>query len=176
MKRILSIMLIMSLVLAACGGNEESNKTETAKSENKSSDTPSFENDIAKLNDIDVTVKDSKVRPAGTTDAQTTDQLIIDYTVKNKSDKDINVITAWQAAFEATQDSKDAERKLQIGASPFDGKYKEMIERQLDNIKKGGTVEGVVAYDLEDTETPVKLTAHQGSGGKELGTKTIKLK
>lgn len=178
MKKLITLGLILSLTLAACNGNDGTNSTETSKSEKsntKASDAPSFKNNTVKLNDINVKITDTVFRPAGTTENQNTDQLLIEYKTTNKSDKEIDRISAWLAAFEAYQDSKDAERKLEIGAAPFDGKYKALLDNQTDNIKKGGTVEGVIAYDLKDTNTPVTLKAQQGVGGKELGTKTIEI-
>lgn len=175
MKKLISLVVILSLALAACSSNDEKDKTETAKSETKASDAPSFKNNTVILNDISVKITDTVFRPAGTTEYQNTDQLLVEYKATNKSDKEIDRISAWLAAFEAYQDSKDAERKLEVGAAPFDGKYQAMLDNQSDNIKKGGTVEGVIAYDLKDTKTPVTLKAQQGVGGKELGTKTINI-
>lgn len=60
--------------------------------------------------------------------------------------------------------------------TPQDEKFNEFKEHEGDDIKTDGTVKAVIAYDLEDLDTPVILKASQGFGGDELGEKKIMLK
>lgn len=50
------------------------------------------------------------------------------------------------------------------------------MDTQLETIKKGGTVQDAIAYELDDLETPVTLVANQGIGGKELGKQDFEIK
>lgn len=47
---------------------------------------------------------------------------------------------------------------------------KNLVKDQMSRIKKDGTLSGAIAYKLTDLTTPVKLTAHKGVGGIELGS------
>lgn len=68
----------------------------------------------------------------------------------------INPNTAWIMNFEAVQDNDPNKvNKLNIAALPDDA----FLDDQMAEIKPGGTVASAVAYELNDTETPVKLTA-----------------
>lgn len=74
--------------------------------------------------------------------------------------------------FTAYQDTNpDAVNKLQVGGLP-DMKY---ADSQSEDIKQGGTVENAVAYELDDTTTPVTLTATENVIGDELGSETYDL-
>ena len=61
--------------------------------------------------------------------------------------------------FSAYQDNNpNAENELNVGAAPDD----RFLDSQMENIKKGGTVEDAIAYELDDLETPVDLVATEG--------------
>lgn len=95
--------------------------------------------------------------------------------MKNKTDKEIDPISGWLAIFEATQDSKDTIRKLDVGMLPQTSKYKTFLDTQNDIIKKDGTLKNGIAYDLEDITTPVILKATKGIGGENLVEIEIKI-
>jgi uncharacterized protein DUF5067 len=74
--------------------------------------------------------------------------------------------------FEAYQDNNpNAYNKLEVGSLPDE----RFGESQLQNIKKGGTVENAVAYELDDLVTPVNLVATTGLD-EVIGKATYKLR
>nr|WP_238994722.1 DUF5067 domain-containing protein [Staphylococcus saccharolyticus] len=73
--------------------------------------------------------------------------IAIIYSVKNKKDKEI----AFIQAFDVYQDSKDIKRKLEFGGG-LDTDLKDKYEENMDNkINKGGKVKGVQFFKLKDT-------------------------
>lgn len=172
-----STLLISSLLLAACNSEEtqKENKTEIAakkveKDQTKKEDVKTgLKEKTAVLDDINVKVLETEFIPKGTYEGQDKDQLGIIYEVKNKSDKEIDAISGWLAVFEATQDIKDTVHKLNVGGLPNLEKYTPFLDTQLDTIKKDGTLKNGIAYDLEDTTTPVILKATKGVNGEKLG-------
>ena len=72
--------------------------------------------------------------------------------------------------FEAFQDNDpNRENTLDVGALPDDA----FLETQMENIKVDGTVSNAIAYELDDTTTPVELVA--GIFGDEIGRMTFNL-
>ena len=61
--------------------------------------------------------------------------------------------------FTAYQDNNpNAENEIGVASLPDD----RFLDSQMETIKKGGTVENAVAYDLDDLVTPVDLVATEG--------------
>jgi len=189
-KTILLISVLALFIIAGCGGNQDkatkngsdnANKkatTENAK-ENKKNETTNkdvyFKNNEAKLNDLKIKITGTKVIQAGETGNKYGKKPVfaIWYDTTNLSDKDIDPTTAWGAVFEAIQDNNpNAVNKLEVGGLPDD----KFLDSQLETIKKGGTVQNAVAYELDDLVTPVKLIATQGIGGDKLGEQTFNIK
>lgn len=74
--------------------------------------------------------------------------------------------------FEAIQDNDDnMVNKLQVGSLPDD----RHLDTQMNTIKKDGTVENSIAYELYDQVTSVTLKASKGISGEEIGTHDYKL-
>lgn len=95
--------------------------------------------------------------------------LAIVYNTTNLTDSAVDPTTAWIFAFKAVQDNDpNAVNTLDLGSTP-DTKY---LDSQTQSIKQGGTVENAIAYQLDDTTTPVKLTAKDGLVGDDLGSVT----
>lgn len=93
------------------------------------------------------------------------------YTTTNVDGSKTDPTTAWIFSFNAFQDNNpNAENKLKIAGLPDD----KFLDSQLENIKKGGTVANAVAYELDDTKTPVELVAGAFLGD-EIGRMTYKL-
>lgn len=180
MKKSLTLgaVFISSLVLAACGnGNtkKDSASNKTATVAKPKTEKYYFKNNELKIHDLKIKITKSKVIPVGEEGNEygKNPVLAIWYKVTNLTDKKIDPNMAWMSTFEAYQDNnKDRENKLNVGSLP-DQKF---IDTQQENIKKNGTVENAVAYELDDDKTPVTLKATQGVGGKELGTETFKIK
>ena len=185
MKKVLLLSLSAFVIfLTACSGDakqtEEKPKEKTATTverEEKKDESKVLEDDTAVLTDIDVKILETDFLPVGTYEHQETDQLIVTYEVTNKSDKEITPLIGYLAAFEAYQEDENSERNLEVGVTPFNlEKYSFASETQFDNIKNGGTVKNIVAYDLRDTETPVILRATKGIDGDLLGEIVVNLK
>ena len=98
------------------------------------------------------------------------------YQITNLTEKDIEKdISPMNFIFvmEAFQDNNpNAENKLEVGSLPDD----KFLDSQMENIKKGGTVESAIAYELDDLKTPVDLVASNDLGMTEIGKITYKLK
>lgn len=180
------LMLSMILVLAACGKDKvnetpkegtqtpvSSDKTDTEKTGN--SKDVYFKDNEAKLNDLKINITETKVIPVGEKGNEYGEKPVfaIWYETTNLSDKDIDPISAWAAVFTAIQDNNpNAVNKLEVGSSPDD----RFLDTQMETIKKDGTVEDAIAYELDDLETPVTLVANQGIAGDELGRQDYEVK
>ncbi|MGK4034853.1 DUF5067 domain-containing protein [Pediococcus acidilactici] len=180
MKKSLTLgTVIMSVVvLSACGNNATKKDSPNNTTENVAKPKTEkyyFKNDELKIHDLKIKITNSKIIPAGKAGNEYGEKpvLAIWYKVTNLTNKEIDPNTAWMSTFEAYQDNnKNRENKLNVGSLP-DQRF---IDSQQDNIKKNGTVENAVSYELDDNATPVTLKATQGLGGKKLGTKIFKIK
>lgn len=184
-KLIFSAALVLSLGLAACGeekAKEEPQKEETSvpastdktDKEEKSEDVY-FKDGEAKLEDLKINITETKVIPVGEKGNEYGEKPVyaIWYSTTNLSDKDIDPTIAWSAVFTAIQDNNpNSVNKLEVGMLPDD----KFLDTQLETIKKDGTVENAIAYELDDLETPVTLVANQGVSGKELGKQDYEVK
>ncbi|AKP66823.1 DUF5067 domain-containing protein [Companilactobacillus ginsenosidimutans] len=170
--------VLLSTTLVGCSNGSDksssSNNTRTVKTTKKQAKYY-FKNNKLVMSDISITITKTKVIPVGEIGNEYGEKPVIAFwfTTTNKSNKEINPNTAWIAAFTAVQDNnKNQVNELDIGNLPDD----RFLDTQSENIKKNGTAESAIAYDLDDTTTPVKLTATKGIGGSKLGTMTYKLK
>ncbi|OTP12511.1 hypothetical protein A5844_000744 [Enterococcus sp. 10A9_DIV0425] len=192
-KVVIGGVLLLSLLLGACGNTESSSgdsasstKEKTAESstavqletsttnsqiETSTSEAASnvgFKDGVATLEDIDVKITKHAVIQPGEAGNEYGDSSVIAfwYDTTNKTGKEIDPTTAWMIVFKALQDNDpNMENELQIASLP-DSQY---LNTQTNNIKQGGTVSNAVAYTLTDTTTPVTLIANQGLMGEELG-------
>ena len=81
--------------------------------------------------------------------------------------------SAWITMFTCIQDNNpNAINELEAGMLPDD----RFLDSQMETIKKDGTVENAMSYELDDLETPVTLKATRGVGGEELGEQTFEIK
>jgi len=184
LKKLFSLMLLsLVLVLAACGSDDKpkedtqtpvsSDKTDTKKVE-KSKDVY-FKGNEAKLEDLKINITETKVIPVGEVGNEYGEKPVfaIWYKTTNLSDEDIDPISAWIVVFEAIQDNNpNAVNELEVGTAPDD----RFLDTQLETIKKDGTVENAIAYELDDLETAVTLVANQGLTGDELGRQDYEIK
>lgn len=157
-------LLASSMVLTACGNDK---KTETEAP--KTAAVKELKDGKIALKDLDINITKSTLRSSDK-------QLVIDYTVKNKSNKEMTPQSAWAAVFEVNQTVKNSRHDLAVGTIPTDGKYADIENGLNENIGKGKTVKGVVAYNLEDEKAPVVITAYDGRGGKVIGQKVVGIK
>lgn len=150
----------------------QSNKAASEKHSNK---VDIINGDTVSLDDVDINVTKHAVINPGDTGNEYGNKpvLAIWYKVKNKSNKEIDPNSAWIASFSATQDTdKNQVNDLDIGSLP-DEQY---INTQTENIKKNGTTQNAVAYELDSTSIPVQLKATKGVGGETLAEQTVNIK
>ena len=187
-KKLLYIApMALALLLGACSGNEDKDnnkgtdsKTSSvvdkkSKDESVSEDKYTFKDNVVKMHDLQIEITKEKVLKVGDKGNEYGEKpvLALWYKVTNLTDKDIDPTTAWTVVFEAIQDNnKNSVNKLEVGALPDD----RFLDTQTETIKKDGTVENAVSYELDDLKTPVKLIASQGVGGKKLGEQTFDIK
>lgn len=62
---------------------------------------------------------------------------------------------SFRAKISTTPNSSRSAPERGIGSLPDD----RFLDTQMENIKRGGTVENAVAYELDDLKTPVDLVA-----------------
>lgn len=183
-KLIFCAVLVTALALVGCGN--DSSKDETQKDTSQTQSTPGkadkvvnknvyFKDNEAKLEDVKVKITETKVIPVGEKGNEYGEKPVfaIWYEATNLSDKDIDSTSAWLAVFKVIQDNNaNSINELEIGAAPDD----RFLDTQFETIKKDGTVEDAIAYELDDLETPVTLVASQGFQGKELGRQDFEVK
>ena len=97
--------------------------------------------------------------------------LVFNYDVTNKTDETLTT-TDFVVYFTAIQDNDPNKvNELDLG-SYIDP---ETDDTQLEQIKKGGTVAGSIAYELDDLSTPVDLVASKSFSQDEIGRQTFEL-
>ena len=97
--------------------------------------------------------------------------LVFNYDVTNKTDETLTT-TDFVVYFTAIQDNDPNKvNELDLG-SYFDP---ETSDTQLEQIKKGGTIAGTIAYELDDLTTPVELVATKSFSQDEIGRQTFEL-
>lgn len=97
--------------------------------------------------------------------------LVFNYDVTNKTDETLTT-TDFVVYFTAIQDNDPNKvNELDLG-SYIDP---ETSDTQLEQIKKGGTVAGTIAYELDDLATPVDLVASKSFSQDEIGRETFEL-
>lgn len=187
MKRILILFMVMFLF--ACSnkvatGNNDSSAEEQPADEieevevNEKADEEDgvyFDGKVAQIEMVKVEIKDTKVIPVGEEGNEYGEKPVfaIWYDATNFTDEEIDPISAWLAIFDAIQDNDpNMINKLEVGSLP-DEKH---LDTQMNIIKKDGTVENSIAYELDDLETPVTLVATQGIGGDEIGRHDYEIK
>lgn len=174
MKKILTIgaTLLTSLSLAACGNQQSSTNTKSNASQ-QTHGKYYFDGTTANLQDVKIKITGVKFYQGDET-TNGKNVICFDYTITNKTDKDVNALTGWQAVFNAYQDNKNTEGKLEVAPMPRDTSD-QILQEQDQSIKKGGSVQCRMAYELDSNKKPVVLKATKGYDGTFLGKKTFKL-
>lgn len=148
--------------------SEPSKTTEAAASES------SFKDGVLTTPDVRIEITDHKIIPVGQKGNEYGEKpvLALWYKITNVSGGKVSPmnfifdITAYQ------DNNPNAENKLDVGMLPDD----RFTDSQTENIKKGGTVESAIAYELDDTTTPVDLVASDDLGMTEIGKVSYPLK
>lgn len=180
---------IMATTLTACGGGTSTTDTsnnasastsqstsDTAKDTGESTSGYSFKDNVLTSQDVKIEITDYKVIPVGETGNEYGEKPVIAFWYKTTNlsgNEDVSPLAAWTAMFTCVQDNDaNAVNELEAASLPDE----RFLDSQMETIKKDGTVESAVAYDLDDTETPVVLKATQGIGGADLGEQTYNIK
>jgi Domain of unknown function (DUF5067) len=164
----------LALLLCACGNESSSSSTKDGGSvqtfspaEGNGADdspdvhAPTFKNGVLTTPDMRIRILRYKVIKPRQKGNEYGSKPVIAFWYKttNLSSKQLDPLTGYIVAFKAVQDNNpNAENDLEVGSAP-DNRF---LESQSENIKKGGTVENAVAYELDDLTTPVQLVASEG--------------
>lgn len=187
MKKFLGISVCaasaLALLLSGCGGStgtsgETSSAPTTAESTAAASEAPatdaSFVDGVLTTPEMKIVITDNKVIQPGDKGNEYGEKPVMAfwYEITNLSGGDISPMN-WIFVFTAYQDNNpNAENELNVGTLPDDA----FLDSQTETIKKGGTVANAVAYELDDTITPVELVASDGLGTTEIGRETYPVK
>lgn len=139
-----------------------------------SSGDASFKDGVLTTAKFKIEITSHKVIPVGQAGNEYGQKpvLAIVYKTTNLTSAATDPLTAFIPSFTATQDNDpNAVNTLNVGGTPGD----QYLESQTQQIKEGGTVENAIAYELDDTTTPVTLTAKDNLFGDDLGSVTYQL-
>lgn len=174
----------LAFVLGACGAGGTEATTSDGPAEMSSpsasdppseaaTDGPSFENGVLTTSELKIQITSHKVIKVGEEGNEHGEKPVIGfwYTTTNLTDDDVSPMN-FLYVFSAYQDNNpNAENEIEVGSLPDD----RFLDTQTENIKKGGTVENAVAYELDDLVTPVDLVAVEGLD-EVIGKTTYQLK
>lgn len=134
-----------------------------------------FKDGVLVSEDVKIEITDYRVLPVGEKGNEYGEKPVIAFWYKTTNltgNENVDPTSAWIVMFTAIQDNDpNAINELNIGMLPDDT----YADSQLETIKKDGTVENAVAYELDDTTTPVTLRAFRGILGEELGEQTFEI-
>jgi hypothetical protein len=179
------VSLALAFLLGACGSEgsdpPSSNASQTfSPSENDGADDSpgtdeaAFKNGVLTTPDMKVQITRYKIIKPGQKGNEYGKKPVIAFWYKatNLSGKKLDPNIAFILPFKAYQDNNpNAENELEVGSLP-DNRF---LDSQMENIKKGGTVENATAYELDDLVTPVDLVATEGFD-EVIGKATYKLR
>jgi len=184
MKKLLApvtpLVLLIALGLSGCSGSTESDAAPTTGTEvqvdapEQEAPADSFVDGVLTTDEVTIGITDYRVIPVGEVGNEYGDVPVLavwyDTTNLGTSDRDISPME-FIFTFEAFQDNDpDRENTLDVGSLP-DAAF---LDTQTENIKAGGTLSNAIAYELDDTTTPVELVAG-GMIGDEIGRMSFNL-
>lgn len=180
-KTLLASLLATGLVISGCSSAKEEKKensvsNETSKEKDNSSSSNSestFKDGKVSVENFDLTITNHKVIPVGAEGNKNGKKPIIVFwydTTNKTGNKKLEPMTAWFSAFPggATQNTDS----LQVVLVPDTS----LGSNQSVTVEKGHTVSSAIAYELNDSTTPVKIKAFKDSGTKELGSQEFSIK
>lgn len=166
---LIALAAVLALILSGCG---QSGGSKSVKAEKKS---VYFENNICETKDLKIEITDVKVIQPGATGNEYGEKPVLAfwYKITNKTGIDVDPTSAWVDTFRAFQDTDaDQVNELDVSMAP-DEQY---LDTQSEVIKKGGTAENAMGYELDDSETPVVLKAVDFNSDKEIGSQKYTIK
>ncbi len=179
--------IALAFLLVACGTENSNTKTGNSSqtftpskgdgaNNSPSAGAPTFVNGVLTTPDVKIQITRYKLIKVGQKGNEYGKKPVIAFWYKttNLSGAKVDPNIAFIFHFNAYQDNNpNAENKLEVGSLPDE----RFLDSQSENIKKGGTVENAVAYELDDLHTPVDLVATKGLGLDEvIGKATYKLR
>lgn len=169
------ILASVSLLATACGSNKNSssssNNTKTSQSTKKAPSEYYFDGTTANIRDLKIKITGVKFYNGLTENDKKS--IAFEYDITNKTNKDIDVNTGWLAVFNAYQENKNTDGKLEVDSTPTN--YNNLLKNQDQKIKKNGHLNFVIAYKLDNDKQPVVLKATKGFDGKFLGQKSFEI-
>ncbi|MGM9630633.1 DUF5067 domain-containing protein [Butyricicoccus sp.] len=191
-KRALAMIFaaFIAMSLVGCGSTADTNTSDTSNDVGsavveETTDEPDddtvdsdyyFKDNILQTKDVKIEITDYKIIPVGEEGNEYGEKPVIAFwynTTNLTGNEDVNPMSAWIAMFTCIQDNNpNAINELEVGMLPDD----RFLDSQMETIKKDGTVENAMSYELDDLETPVTLKATRGVGGEELGEQTFEIK
>ena len=196
MKKLITAMLMATLICTACGGSTptetttpvaevqtaaaaEAQTTEAATTEAPTEETKGdiyFDGDTIKIVDGELTIKDVEIVDPDTSWGEETKKIVITYEFTNTNSKGEPLMpwSFWTACFKVTQEDENAVYDLEAGITP-DSKS-DIRDNDFVEVKVGGTMTAVTTYLLKFEGEPVKITASQGMMGDVLGEKIVETK
>lgn len=182
---LICVLSALALLLAACGSGSsdttgrDSSQTFSPRPGDGANDSPSqsvptFKNGVLTTSDVKIQITRYKIIKVGQKGNEYGEKPVIAYWYKttNLSGDKVDPDTGWLFNFKAYQDNNpNRENELDVGMLPDE----RFLDSQDENIKKGGTVENAMAYELDDLHTPVVLIAADLLGDNVLGKATYKL-
>jgi hypothetical protein len=182
---ILSIVLAVVYTAAFAGAAKALNgdtvpsasapSSNSASSSGQPNSSTSFKDGVLTTPEMKIVITDHKIIPVGAAGNEYGSKPVIAfwYSITNLTDKKLDPTTGWMFAIKAIQDNNpNAVNDIGVGSLP-DEKF---LNSQLEVIKKDGTVENAVAYELDDETTPVDLVASDDLGMTAIGKVTYNLK
>lgn len=133
----------------------------------------SFVDGVLTTPELVIEITDVKTIPVGGEGNEYGDKPVIAfwYNITNLTDGDVSPMN-WIYLFSAYQDNDpNAWNEIGVASLPDDA----FLDSQTQSIKKGGTVQNAVAYELDDLTTPVELVASNSFGVDEIGRMTFNL-
>lgn len=127
----------------------------------------SFADNVLTTDDLKITITEHRVIPVGEPGNEYGEKPVIAfwYQITNLSGENVSPMN-WIYSISAFQDNNpNSVNQIEIGSLP-DSRF---LDTQTETIKKGGTVENAVAYELDDLTTPVDLVASDDLGFTEIG-------
>lgn len=178
-------MSALALMLSGCGGSStpgtsassstsSSSNGEGSSTADSAGSDASFKDGVLTTSDVRIEITDHKVIPVGKKGNEYGKKPVLAFWYKttNVTGKKVDP-TVFIFDIAAYQDNNpNAENQLDVGALPDD----KFLDTQTETIKKGGTVNSAIAYELDDLTTPVVLVASNDLGMTEIGKVTYQLK
>lgn len=158
---------------------EEATEEQTVERNENSDELKEMENGKFEIQMAEVKINDTEILPPGEYSDSGKDRLVVHYEVTSKvtpeeaGETSVTPTHVWMASVEATQETPDTIKSLDVGVTPREEKYSKYTDTQTSTIKKGKTVENITVYELENQDNPVSLKASQGIDGEELGQMEI---